>query len=79
MGGQKAANAARVEPGSVYNQEYRHTSLIATLRKTWDLGAAFTQRDAAARTFDHIFTRETPRATCRHGPPSRPSPSGMGD
>ena len=24
-----------VEPGSVYNEEYRHTSLIATLRKTW--------------------------------------------
>jgi phospholipase C len=50
-----------VEPGSVYNQEHRHTSLIATLRKTWHLGEAFTQRDAAARTFDHIFTRETPR------------------
>ena len=50
-----------VEPGSVYNEEYRHTSLIATLRKTWDLGDAFTQRDASARTFDHVFTRETPR------------------
>jgi phospholipase C len=50
-----------VEPGSVYNQEYRHTSLIATLRKTWHLGPPFTQRDAAARTFGHIFTRETPR------------------
>ena len=50
-----------VEPGSVYNEEYRHTSLIATLRKTWDLGHAFTQRDAPARTFDHVFTREAPR------------------
>ena len=50
-----------VEPGSVYNEEYRHTSLIATLRKTWDLGPAFTQRDAQARTFDHVFTRQTPR------------------
>ena len=50
-----------VEPGSVYNEEYRHTSLIATLRKTWDLGEAFTQRDASTRTFDHIFTRDTPR------------------
>ena len=29
-----------VEPGSVYNEEYRHTSLIATLRKTWGLGEA---------------------------------------
>jgi len=50
-----------VEPGSVYNEEYRHTSLIATLRKTWGLGEAFTQRDASARTFDHVFSRDTPR------------------
>ena len=50
-----------VEPGSVYNEEYRHTSLIATLRKRWGLGAALTQRDAAARTFDHVLSRGTPR------------------
>jgi phospholipase C len=50
-----------VEPGSVYNEEYRHTSLIATLRKTWGLGEAFTQRDASARPFDHVFSRATPR------------------
>jgi len=50
-----------VEPGSVYNQEYRHTSLIATLRKTWGLGEAFTERDAAARPFDHVFSAATPR------------------
>jgi phospholipase C len=50
-----------VEPGSVYNEEYRHTSLIATLRKAWGLGDAFTQRDAAARTFDHAFSLATPR------------------
>ncbi|MET1003687.1 MAG: alkaline phosphatase family protein [Acidimicrobiia bacterium] len=51
-----------VESGAVYNDEYRHTSLIATLRKRWGLGDAFTQRDAAARTFDHVFTLDTPRA-----------------
>jgi phospholipase C len=50
-----------VEPGSVYNEEYRHTSLVATLRKTWGLGEAFTQRDASARTFDHVFSLDTPR------------------
>jgi phospholipase C len=50
-----------VESGSVYNEEYRHTSLIATLRKVWDLGDAFSRRDAAARTFDHVFSRDTPR------------------
>jgi phospholipase C len=50
-----------VEPGSVYNEEYRHTSLIATLRGRWGLGEPFTQRDASARTFDHVFSRATPR------------------
>jgi phospholipase C len=50
-----------VEPGSVYNEEYRHTSLIATLRKTWDLGEPLTGRDAAARTFEQVFTRGEPR------------------
>jgi phospholipase C len=50
-----------VEPGSVYNEEYRHTSLIATLRKVWGLGEAFTQRDAASRPFDGVFTLQTPR------------------
>ena len=50
-----------VEPGLVCNDEYRHASLIATLRKAWDLGQAFTQRDASARTFGHVFTRDTLR------------------
>jgi len=50
-----------VEPGSVYNEEYRHTSLIATLREVWGLGEAFTQRDASARTFEHVFSLDTPR------------------
>jgi hypothetical protein len=50
-----------VEEGTVINDEYRHTSLLATLRKVWDLGDAFTDRDAAARTFDHLLSRDTPR------------------
>jgi phospholipase C len=45
----------------VFNDEYRHTSLIATLRKVWSLGEALTQRDACARTFDDLFTLEAPR------------------
>src|SRR5262249_116921 len=49
-----------VEEGSVYNDEYRHTSLIATLRKVWGLGEPFTQRDASARPFDHLLSRTTP-------------------
>ena len=50
-----------VESGSVYNEEYRHTSLLATLRKTWGLGDALSQRDASARTFDHVLSLTTPR------------------
>jgi phospholipase C len=50
-----------VPKSSVFNDEYRHTSLIATLRKTWNLGEAFTQRDASARAFDDLFTLDTPR------------------
>ena len=51
-----------VPQGSVFNEEYRHTSLIATLRKAWELGEPFTERDAAARTFDDLFTLDS-RAT----------------
>ena len=50
-----------VAPGSVFNEEYRHTSLIATLRKRWELGDPFTRRDATARALDDVFTLDTPR------------------
>src|SRR6185295_6248695 len=33
----------------------------ATLRKSWKLGEPFTQRDASARSFDHLFTLDEPR------------------
>ena len=48
-----------VESGSVYNEEYRHTSLIATLRKLGDRGRVH-PADATAPTFDHVFTLDTP-------------------
>jgi phospholipase C len=47
--------------GAVFNEEHRHTSLIATLREQWDLGDPFSGRDAAARTFSDAFTLDTPR------------------
>src|SRR5262245_60202206 len=50
-----------IPKGSVFNDEYRHTSLIATLRKRWNLGGPLTQRDASARTFDDLFTLDDPR------------------
>ena len=50
-----------VPQGVVFNDEYRHTSLITTLRKVWSLGDPLTQRDAAARSFDDLFTLDEPR------------------
>jgi phospholipase C len=50
-----------VEEGTVVNEEHRHTSMIATLRKVWNLGEAFTDRDAAATPFDHLLSCESPR------------------
>jgi phospholipase C len=50
-----------IAEGEVFNDEYRHTSLIATLREAWSLGDAFTARDAAARTFSNVFTLDSPR------------------
>jgi phospholipase C len=50
-----------VASGSVYHEEYRHTSLIVPLRKTWGIDAVFSRRDAAARTFDHVFSLDTSR------------------
>ena len=51
----------RAAEGQVFNQEHRHTSLIATLREQWNLGNPFTARDAAARMFSHAFTLQAPR------------------
>ena len=50
-----------VDEGIVINDEHRHTSMIASLRKVWDLGDPFTERDSAAAPFDHLLSRETPR------------------
>jgi hypothetical protein len=59
---------------------YRHTSLTATLRTAWGLGAAFTQRDASARTFDHIFSLAAPRdPATRATPKARAVPAWTAD
>jgi phospholipase C len=50
-----------VDEGAVFTEEYRHTSLIATLRTVWDLGRPLTDRDAQAATFHHVLSREEPR------------------
>ena len=69
-----------VAEGEVFNTEHRHTSLIATLREQWGLGDPFTARDAAARTFSHVFTLDTPRDPATWPVPDpRPVPAFMED
>lgn len=64
-----------IAEGEVFNEEYRHTSLIATLREQWGLGNAFTGRDAAVRTFSNVFTLDEPRdPTTWPNPNPRPVP-----
>ena len=74
-----------IDEGTVINEEHRHTSLIATLREQWDLGDPFTARDAAARTFSNVFTRDTPRdpktfpvPKARPVPPMQQDVAGLG-
>jgi phospholipase C len=65
-----------VAEGDVFNQEHRHTSLIATLRQRWDLGNPFTARDAAAQPFSYAFTLDQPRDPISWPVPSpRPVPA----
>jgi phospholipase C len=47
---------------TVITAEHRHTSLIATLRERWSLGAPFTARDAIAPSLAPVLSLETPRA-----------------
>jgi len=69
-----------VAESDVFNEEHRHTSLIATLREQWDLGDPFTGRDAAARSFSHAFTLDTPRDPAEWPvPEARPVPDFVED
>jgi phospholipase C len=46
---------------TVVNDEYRHTSVIRTLRERWSLGAPLTARDAIAADIAPIFSLSDPR------------------
>jgi phospholipase C len=56
------AISAWIPERTVVNDEYRHTSVIRTLRERWSLGRPLTARDASARDLAPIFSREQPRA-----------------
>jgi phospholipase C len=50
-----------VREGTICTEEYRHTSMLRTLREVWDLGSPFTARDAGARSFQHVLSLDAPR------------------
>jgi len=55
------AISAWIPERTVITDEYRATSLLATMRERWNLGAPFSAREASARSFRNIFTLSTPR------------------
>ena len=55
------AISAWIPERTVVNDEYRHTSVIATLRERWSLGTPFTARDATARDIAPVLSLDEPR------------------
>ena len=55
------AVSAWIPPRAVVNEEYRHTSVIRTLRERWALGAPLTARDASAKSLSPILSLSAPR------------------
>src|SRR5580693_814010 len=55
------AVSAWIPEQTVINNEYRHTSVIRTLRERWQLGAPLTARDAAALDLAPVLSLDRPR------------------
>ncbi len=55
------AISAWIPERTVITDEYRHTSVMRTLRGRWDLGPALTARDAMARDIAPVLSLTTPR------------------
>jgi hypothetical protein len=56
------AISAWIPERTVVNDEYRHTSLIRTMRARWDLGGPLTARDAIAPDIAPILSLNMPRS-----------------
>jgi phospholipase C len=55
------AISAWIPSRTVISDEYRHTSLIRTMRERWSLGDPFTARDAVARDIGPVLSLNQPR------------------
>ena len=67
------AVSAWTAAGSVVTDEYRHTSVIRTMRERWSLGQPLTGRDAGSRDFAPVLALETAR-TPGQWPDVKPQP-----
>jgi phospholipase C len=56
------AVSAWIPERTVVNEEYRNTSIIRTMRERWDLGPAFSGRDAVAADIAPVLSRDEPRS-----------------
>jgi phospholipase C len=64
-----------VKAGKVDSTRYQHTSVLATLKKMFNLSAFLTRRDASALTFEHIFEElDAPRTDTPKKLPRAPLP-----
>jgi phospholipase C len=55
------AISAWIPERTVVTSQYRHTSIIATLRSRWSLGDPLTARDTVAADIAPLLTLEAPR------------------
>lgn len=55
------AISAWIPERAVVSAEYRNTSVIATMRQRWNLGAPLTGRDAGARDLGPVLSLDSPR------------------
>jgi phospholipase C len=67
------AISAWIPERTVINDEYRATSLLATMRERWNLGEPFTAREASAPSLSHILILDSPRAQ-EYWPETSPRP-----
>jgi phospholipase C len=67
------AVSAWIGEKTVINDEYRHTSVIRTLRERWQLGPPLTGRDGSARDLASVLSLDSPRAP-EHWPEVTPQP-----
>lgn len=64
-----------IKAGKIDSTRYQHTSVLATLKKMFNLKSFLTKRDASANTFEHVFEElNAPRTDTPKKLPRSPLP-----